>query len=836
MPPATSMMFPVGADFFSTKGKDLPDEEKRYLVHIARTSCKELIKHADMRDENVVWTPIGGTSSEVKSSLPPFLSSSRGGFMDSLILSARMFEGRSKRDWSKKFHGGNIMMGACVTQVAATLDEVASFYQRPTTRDARTFADTYQDDCLDAHVLYTLLPPASAAPWHSITVRWHAMKSPIALGKARDFCFLETHDEFVDARGRRGWILARESVSIAACPPLSSIVRASLQRSGLVFVESDLPGFLNVTQMAVVDFKGTLPRVVSRLATRKHLTEVLRLNRYLHEKRLSLEHILPDHDLVPKRDRSACHVCVKKFGVFSRHKVRCRKCGEVVCMQCQGLWTIDASSAPRHPRRASMSSAVSKKAVVHVRVCINCSQDTRERSMHVHSTFLNSQPRTNPHDHRQFSLDATMTMTSFLQTDDHEQDNEQDDISPMDVLQSARSRALHEYVRRTSSMTVAASTATTSSSGRRIPPAHDEYDNHLTLRHAKSVPGDSFDEAAGSYADGSSSPCSSSRDGYAGPPRGLSHSFVSDASSFRPSFTVFKKPTPLIPSTSTSHHHHQYQYQQPMVLPSSVLALTSPSYRDASHHNNPRGRHHYSVPPPPPSSSSATNSRRSSLPVFSNLAAQVDAALHYGHHTTHVPPSSPSSSRSSWRSHHASSSSLLRSPANRTHKPYTPRKSTQTFQFRDSKLVSMRTSAGTFTTDDLKSIERSLLADAKKLDTVSCARGSLGKPSSRGTKTSMMMGDGLNQRTSSRCGGGSNSSFMSSTTNHTPATATSTSSLSFSDDDSTLQLEGLREKVQLTLNGPAQSSSSTTTSLSSHNHDDDVVALYKQMKALRVAM
>ncbi|KAF0710670.1 hypothetical protein AaE_012431 [Aphanomyces astaci] len=151
MPPATSMMFPVGADFFSTKGKDLPDEEKRYLVHIARTSCKELIKHADMRDENVVWTPIGGTSSEVKSSLPPFLSSSRGGFMDSLILSARMFEGRSKRDWSKKFHGGNVMMGACVTQVAATLDEVASFYQRPTTRDARTFADTYQDDCLDAH-------------------------------------------------------------------------------------------------------------------------------------------------------------------------------------------------------------------------------------------------------------------------------------------------------------------------------------------------------------------------------------------------------------------------------------------------------------------------------------------------------------------------------------------------------------------------------------------------------------------------------------------------------------------------------------------------------------
>ncbi|RHY30108.1 hypothetical protein DYB32_004608 [Aphanomyces invadans] len=181
-------MFPVGEDLFKT-GKPLPDEEKRYLVHIARTSCKELIKHADLRDDNVVWTPIGGPPDAKISSL--LLSSRGGGFLDNLVLAARMYEGRSKRDWSKKFHGGNVMMGACVTQVAATIEEVASFYQRPTTRDARVFADAYQEECLDSHVLYTLVPPSTVAPWHNTVVRWHAVKPPVALGKPRDFCFLE---------------------------------------------------------------------------------------------------------------------------------------------------------------------------------------------------------------------------------------------------------------------------------------------------------------------------------------------------------------------------------------------------------------------------------------------------------------------------------------------------------------------------------------------------------------------------------------------------------------------------------------------------------------------
>ncbi|RHY30107.1 hypothetical protein DYB32_004609 [Aphanomyces invadans] len=640
-----------------------------------------------------------------------------------------------------------------------------------------------------------------------------------------------------------------------------------MQRSGLVFVESDLPGFLNVTQMAVVDLKGTLPRVLSRLATKKYLTEVLRLNRFLHEKRLSLEHILPAHNLVPKRDRTSCHVCVKKFRVFSRHKVRCRKCGEVVCMQCQGVWAIDMSTAASsHNRRASTSSIPSSGVKkVHVRVCINCSQDTRERSMHHKPSILNTQIlHTNPaSEDEMFALDTMALIPTSHALPDQVLD-EDDDISPMDVLQSARSRALHEYVRRTSTASLTSSflpnhqnpsTAvdSTQSCQARAPQVDsddDEIEDHVVFRQTKSVPDDTM-----SYAE--SSPTSSKDEPQFGP-RGLSHSFVSEASSFRPSFTIFKKST----LTTSS--------QQP-VLPSSML-LTSPSYRamnkdtspttfeeESSQHRQLRKPRHHSVhvstAPTSESTatsttSSATTSRRGSLPLFSNLAAQVDAALHYGHHTAHVPPPSShsstmallsatspslSSSRSSWR--HRSSNSLFQSPANRhshQRRPYTPRKSSQTFQFQDSKLVGMRTSTGTYTSEDLKSIERSLLADAKKysvaVDTPdssalsSSARGSSMVLSARGKDSSW-----TNVRSSTRVGRENNSSFLSSC-NHTPATTTS-SSLSFSDDDTTLQLEGLREKVQLTLNA---TSSSTLSSAS--EPEPDVVALYKQMKALRVAM
>lgn len=124
--------------------------------------------------------------------------------------------------------------------------------------------------------------------------------------------------------GRRGWVLARESVSLPICPPLSGmhLVRATTERSGMVFLESETTGLLNVIQMSMIDFKGSLPRLMSRVAIRRRLAEVLHLNRFLHERRLSHEPILGDLDLIPKAERVFCNVCNKKFGVFTRHKVQ----------------------------------------------------------------------------------------------------------------------------------------------------------------------------------------------------------------------------------------------------------------------------------------------------------------------------------------------------------------------------------------------------------------------------------------------------------------------------------------------------------------------------------
>ncbi|CAK4630887.1 hypothetical protein LEN26_015065 [Aphanomyces euteiches] len=707
-----SPRFPVGNDFFQCQAP-LPEEEKRYLIHIARTSCKELIKHAQLNDESVQWTPIGRNEGSAKPFRGSILTTNRGGHgggdMDMHTL---MYEGHSKREWTKKFHG-NVMMGACVTQVAASIEEVASFFQRPTTREAREFANLYNEDCLDTSLLYTLVPPTSQNPWHNITVRWYAVKSPVALGKHRDLCFVETHDEFVDADGRRGWVLARESVSINACPALSALnlVRATTQRSGFVFLESELPGFLNVVQMTLVDFKGNLPRVVARLGTRKHLSEVLALNRFLHEKRLSQEPVLGDADLVPKRDRNACHICHKKFGLFMRHKVRCRKCGEVVCMSCQGLWTVDlAPSSNSSFYRVTGPTANGRKPKKNVRVCVNCSQDTRERSLGLNAHFLNTQLlRTADEDN----------VTEMMGRDS--------DISPINVLQSARSRALHEYVRRTStSILLMTGEMSPNDAGAACMPPPPELPSPVT-------PSMDYTYQRTSKSTGDTQHVKESAWDLVSTDRLLSHSFAVEASAH--------SSAPIVPSSRSF-------FKKPATY------------------------------------------RRESMPDM--VMNKVESVLKY------VPPS----------------------PAK---KSYTPRKSGQTFEFHDNKLVGIRSSAPNYApSEDLKSIERSLLADSRKnyqfptfgIEDGSSRRNNISPP----------------QPFASRSGRGKdNSSFISNATATPAHTSTSSGSImSFLDDVELPEsgghsIDGLREKLQQTLNAPTQD-------------ENDLVALYKQMKAVRVPM
>ncbi|OQR96610.1 hypothetical protein THRCLA_07228 [Thraustotheca clavata] len=425
----SSMKFPVPDEFFLSPA--LPVEERRYLTHIARSSCKELIKNARMNGDSVQWMPIG------KPDISSRFSSSLDGLpLPNMEIHSMMYEGRSKRDWVNT-RKNNMIMGSCVTQVAGTIEEVATFYQRPTTEDARNMGASYEEDFLDTFVLHTLTPPTPENPWHSITVRWYATKSPWSVVKHRDLCYVECQDEFVDVSGRRGWVLARESVALPICPPLAgmNLIRATIERSGLVFLESETPGLLNVIMMSMVDFKGSLPRLMSRLAIRRRLSEVLHLNRFLHERRLSQEQILGDLDLIPKAEREFCNVCNKKFGLFTRHKVRCRKCGEVVCMQCQNMWTVDISM------RSTMHNKLYKlhqKSRRNVRICLPCSRETRVRSMTIAATYTN--------------MDTLQALNVYGGVPVAGSTMRESDDMSSEILQSARSKVYHDYAHGSSNM------------------------------------------------------------------------------------------------------------------------------------------------------------------------------------------------------------------------------------------------------------------------------------------------------------------------------------------------------------------------------------------------
>ncbi|EQC27499.1 hypothetical protein, variant [Saprolegnia diclina VS20] len=420
-----SSKFPVPDEFFLSP--TLPVEEKRYLTHIARTACKELIKNARMNGDTVQWHPIGRPDSGSASHIIT------DGLPAAAEIHSMMYEGRSKRDTWINNHKNNIIMGSCVTQVAGTIEEVAAFYQRSTTAEARSMAASYEEDFLDTFVLHTLTPPTPENPWHNITVRWTATKSPWSVAKHRDLCYVECQDEFVDVSGRRGWVLARESVSLPICPPLSGmhLVRATTERSGMVFLESETTGLLNVIQMSMIDFKGSLPRLMSRVAIRRRLAEVLHLNRFLHERRLSHEPILGDLDLIPKAERVFCNVCNKKFGVFTRHKVRCRKCGEVVCMACQNVWTVDI--AVRHT--VHNYKQLPPRARRNVRICVPCSRETRVRSLTMAATTTMNT-----------SMDTMQALNIYGGVPAHGGTmRESDDLLSDDMLQSARSKATTSY-------------------------------------------------------------------------------------------------------------------------------------------------------------------------------------------------------------------------------------------------------------------------------------------------------------------------------------------------------------------------------------------------------
>ncbi|EQC27500.1 hypothetical protein SDRG_14702 [Saprolegnia diclina VS20] len=320
--------FPLPATFF--RCPELSVDEREYMVNLAQKSLVELVRHSNLEGGPIRWS------------------------LDSDDAGLQLYTG------SDPSAVGSEMTFLCsTTEIMASLDEVAALFRSDTTETFREYTRNFGKDLLDAQSLYTLARPTAENPRHFIGVKWMVLEVPNGLAKHRDMCYLECQDDF-EMNGKRGWARSLNSIKLPCCPDLQNslnLVRASIYRTGFVFLETNRPGYLKAMHAVQIDLKGNIPKFIVKMGAKRRARSIADIDQFLRERRLSGEVFLEKQQLIPRSMRSKCFLCSKKFGPFSKKK-NCRKCGEVVCSSCSKYWDINVNGLGRSMIRVCSACSV----------------------------------------------------------------------------------------------------------------------------------------------------------------------------------------------------------------------------------------------------------------------------------------------------------------------------------------------------------------------------------------------------------------------------------------------------------------------------------------------
>ncbi|EQC29866.1 hypothetical protein SDRG_12411 [Saprolegnia diclina VS20] len=329
------MVLPLPPDFFECP--PLAPHETSALLALAQTICQETVQNALVLDAQPIWATIANPTTRRR---------------------ARLRRGHDSVDAARDAM-------SCYTQVRATLEDVANVFHCRSTLELRTFGRVLGKSILDKVNLYTLVDRPVARgkvphPLHYVGVEWAAIDAPLGFA-TRDLCYLEAHDEFefVDTRNRkrRGWVRAIHSIENDACPSLHKahgLVRASIYRSGHVFIESESnPEMLDYYNVIVADPRGQfVPRSVTQRCMKAHVSQALNLEEHLFILRLHAESQTTNTSMswntaVTSSIKSTafCACCDAKFGLFLGRRT-CDQCNRMVCKACSGRWTKATGAKP----------------------------------------------------------------------------------------------------------------------------------------------------------------------------------------------------------------------------------------------------------------------------------------------------------------------------------------------------------------------------------------------------------------------------------------------------------------------------------------------------------
>lgn len=374
---------PLPEDFFTVP--QLNPKEGKYLLGLAKHACKEVVYYSRRAGGPMQWVHLASEDGvEVFQGVDAAGASAPGG-------AAAAAAGASALTY---------LRGSC--RIHASLDEIADFFKLDTADKLAGFAQTVGKDLLDQKTLLTLATPTPENPKHYVAVKWTAVESPSKLARNRDFCYLESHDEFIDTQSRkRGWVRSIHSIRLPFCPPLRKshgLVRGSFYRSGFIFIESNGGGgsggsYVDAIHTLHLDIKGHAPMWVKLLVMKRRIKNIAQVNAYFQMRRLARgPRLLGEFELPAKNGVTRCQLCETKFGLFNR-KWRCRKCGRVVCTNCGHHFLIDSAAMAGSNAFITASGSGSGNGLTNanvtsagggnnasgqlkkVRICVQCSEN-----------------------------------------------------------------------------------------------------------------------------------------------------------------------------------------------------------------------------------------------------------------------------------------------------------------------------------------------------------------------------------------------------------------------------------------------------------------------------
>ncbi|CAK4510327.1 unnamed protein product [Aphanomyces euteiches] len=298
---------PLPVDFFVCP-QTAPHEESA-LIQTGLTALTHLVRDSQLENGPIAWKPYYDSDG-----LQIYLATELGSSENIIFMS--------------------------VTEVEGTLEEAAALHTADTTEEYRKFSERYSKDLIDCAVLKTLAAPTREHPHNYIGLKWVTLEGPPTI-RNRDYCFIECRDEF-SINDVNGWARVLHSVDLPWVPDLREsmgIVRAVYENSGIVFKESEKPGFLQIYQLYNTNLRGKVPLWVQRFGIKRRARSLLAYDSYFRAMRLGHVPLLRENELVPASSRRKCFLCQTSFGPFAK-RYNCRRCGEVVCRQCNKKWEI----------------------------------------------------------------------------------------------------------------------------------------------------------------------------------------------------------------------------------------------------------------------------------------------------------------------------------------------------------------------------------------------------------------------------------------------------------------------------------------------------------------